>query len=182
MSLSADVCGMRISIDNTLFGRHVTGADLDWHTRGVISYGEQNPLAAHPLEARSELDLANGKGVTQVETAVHVRVREGTEPFGMFLLNRLHRLLGLEKSCIGLHPLRQRRCIGFEMMSVLPSALDRLLNIDEIVALVSLGDRSQCPFQYSAPVCELTFSITTTEPAPALGSTVAAMLRADRVL
>jgi hypothetical protein len=60
----------------------------------VKTHGKQNALALHPLETGRKLNLGNGEGVTQVKGAVHVRVRESTEPLWVLLLDLLH--LGLD--------------------------------------------------------------------------------------
>jgi len=62
-------------------------ANLDWHTGTMESMGEQRPLAQQPLITRTELDLGDGKRVSQVKGAVHVRVWEVSKPLGVFLLD-----------------------------------------------------------------------------------------------
>lgn len=47
------------------------------------AHREQRALAQHPLVASVELDLGDGEAMTEMEGAVHVRVREGAEPFGL---------------------------------------------------------------------------------------------------
>lgn len=96
---------------------------LDRHTRTVHPDREEGTLAQHPLVPCVELDLGYGEAMAKVERAVHVRVGEGPEPFGVrFTLGR-------------------RRCVYFEEVFVPPSLLIFLLETDEEVAFVCLWTR-----------------------------------------
>ena len=57
-------------------------AGLDRHAGAVERLREQHPVPTEPAVRRGELELRQGKGVAQVEEAVHVRVGEGAEELG----------------------------------------------------------------------------------------------------
>ena len=54
--------------------KKLVGAGFDGHASTVDSEREQDVLAPHSLDARNELNLADGEVVSGMEGAVHVRV------------------------------------------------------------------------------------------------------------
>jgi len=141
----------------------------------MVSDGEQHPLASHSLETGREFDFADGECVSEMETSVHVRVRKRAEPFWVFFLQFLHRLIRFEKLCIRRYALWKRWRISVEEVAFLPVFLNAVLDVHQIVPLVGL-------YQSSAQVSilKLTFSMTTTEPAEAFVSMTAAILKFGR--
>jgi hypothetical protein len=73
-----------------------------------------------------------------METAVHVGVREGAEPLGVLLLEFLHVLILLKELGVRRDTLGQRWGIRFEVLTILPVFLDRLLDVDQVVPFVGL--------------------------------------------
>lgn len=94
--------------------------------------------------------------MTEMERPIHVWVRKGAEPLGMFLLHLLHRVSLSEKVGIALNTGRQARRIGLEMLSLLPIGTNALFNVDEIVSFIGL---------YQRILGRPTFSMITTDPA-----------------
>lgn len=104
----------------------------------MVSDGEQHPLASHPLETSREFDFADGEGVPEMETSVHVGVRKRSEPFGVFFLQFLHRLIRLKELCIRRNALWKRWRISVEEVAFLPVLLNAVLDVHQIVPLVGL--------------------------------------------
>lgn len=60
--------------------------NLDGHSCCMVSDREQHSFASHPLESSREFDFADGEGVSEMETSVHVGVGERSEPFWVLFL------------------------------------------------------------------------------------------------
>ena len=88
--------------------------DLDGHTGDVKTMREQDALAQHALVSCGKLDLGDGKGMTEMQTSVHVWVGKVAEPFGVLLVD----FGGGESSdvCWG-------RCVDFKDVFVAPASL-----------------------------------------------------------
>ena len=108
----------------------------------MVSDGEQHPLASHSLETGREFDFADGECVSEMETSVHVRVRKRAEPFWVFFLQFLHRLIRFEKLCIRRYALWKRWRISVEEVAFLPVFLNAVLDVHQIVPLVGLYQSS----------------------------------------
>lgn len=91
--------------------------------------GEQHTLAKHALEPGRELDFRDGECMAKVQGAVHVRVREVSEPLGEPFLD----LSGRE--ALGLLGCRR---VDLEDPLLRPSRLVLGLELLEGVALASL--------------------------------------------
>lgn len=90
------------------------------------SVGEESAFAQHPLVPSVELDLGNGKGMSEMEASVHVWVRKVSEPLGIFFsdfsLGEASKLLG-------------RGSVDLEDALFLPSILMFLLERLEVISL-----------------------------------------------
>ena len=88
--------------------------------------GKQNPFAQHPLVTRCELDFRDGKGVAQMQTAVHIGIGKVSEPFGVFLFDLFRR----KASDVG--------CwwsIDLEELFRLPTRLRLFLQVLQVISL-----------------------------------------------
>ena len=113
---------------------------LDWHTGNVETKREQGPLTQHSLEATGELDLGNGKGVSQVQATVHVRVRERSEPFRV-LCSDFRGSHGPRSGIHGFGVSRSGRSgrINLKDLLVGPVLLSLFLQLDDGVSLAGLA-------------------------------------------
>ena len=57
------------------------GCNLDWHAGTVKGKGEQDLLALLSLKGDSEIDLAQGEGMSEVQLAIHVGIGKGSMNF-----------------------------------------------------------------------------------------------------
>lgn len=113
-------------------------AHLDRHTSGVVSNREQDPLPTHSFETGRKLNLADGESVTKMERTVHVGIRKSTEPFGVLLVNLLHRLAGSEEFRVRVDTLRKRRGVGLKELLLGPRSLSGLFEVNKVISLVGL--------------------------------------------
>jgi hypothetical protein len=95
----------------------------------VVGDGEQDSLAPHSLETGREFNFADGKGVTQVEAAVHVGVGKSAEPLGVLFLHILHGLIGLEELGVRADTLGKRWRVRVEQVVLLPVCLYILFDL-----------------------------------------------------
>lgn len=93
--------------------------------------GEKDPLAQHTLVPSSELDLGYGKGMPEVQAAVHVGKGKVAEPLGVLLQDLL---LGQPRDLL------RRRSVDLESLFGLPSILVLFLETLEVVSLGRLED------------------------------------------
>ena len=56
--------------------------NLDWHAGAVEGEREEHLLALETVVSGGELQLGEAEGVTEVEHAVHIRIREVAEELG----------------------------------------------------------------------------------------------------
>lgn len=113
----------------------------------MVSNREQDPLPTHPFETGRKLNLADGESVTKMERTVHVGIRESTEPFGVPLVNLLHRLSGSEEFRVGFDTLRKGRRVSLKELLLGPRSLSRLFEVNKVISLVGLQQVSR--FSYS---------------------------------
>ena len=90
---------------------------------------EERPLPEHPLKPCRELDLRDGEGMTEMEGAVHIRIRECSHPFGILFMD----LCWGEPSRLLLG-----RWVNFEETFRLPSRLILLLYCLKAITFPSL--------------------------------------------
>jgi hypothetical protein len=108
-------------------------AYLYWHAGNMKPVRKQNPLAEHALVSRAKLDLGDRERVTEVKRAIHVGVREVSEPFRK-PLTELSRCKVDHLVCV--------RRVGLEKALGRPARLRLLLKRDEDVAFARLDIRS----------------------------------------
>ena len=82
----------------------------------MVSNWEQNAFASHPLKASSELDLGDGERMSQVQTSVHVRIRESSEPFRVLLLDFIDGAVVREEISVRLVVGRKGCWVGLECL------------------------------------------------------------------
>lgn len=73
-----------------------------------------------------------------MKRTVHIGVRKSAEPFGILLVNLLHRLAGSEEFRVGFDTLGKRRGIGLKDVLLGPRCLSSLFEIDKVISFVGL--------------------------------------------
>jgi hypothetical protein len=104
----------------------------------VESHREKSLLSQHSLESTCELDLTDGESMTEMQRTVHVRIREGSHPFGL-LRSDLGRSRSLPRDRIEIRAGRFGS-ISLEELLFSPRLLSLLLELDDVVSLGSLEE------------------------------------------
>ena len=129
--LGTNVAEVKDSLYMGKSGIGFISTSLDGHTSAVEAEWEERVLDLELLVPGGELSLGHSEGMTQVETAVHVRIREGDE-----VLLAVHSRLPI--------------CRSFSFINVVffPQFLHLKLNFTKFITLCggfgSISTRSLC--------------------------------------